>query len=102
MCPYRKIWEEAYNIVETKLSGQEKQWLKEAQLGSAPASPKRIAEEAQKKMKTRQLMPQDVRNKIERVLNALDNYAGIIDVGIQHSPEITYVCSNYCLAYEKR
>lgn len=40
-------------------------------------------------MKNQQFMSQDTRAKVEKVINVLNNYTRIIDIGIQHSPEIT-------------
>lgn len=68
-----------------------------ARVASDPANaPFSMAEEARQKAKSKQWTYTDknghqvqVKDKIERCLGLLDNYAKIVDIGIQHSPEIT-------------
>ena len=35
-------------------------------------------------------MPPEVRDRLEKILTHIDKYARIVDVAIQHHPEITY------------
>lgn len=87
----------AYAIARSKLSGDEKQWLDNTYNAGDPANtPLEMAEDARQKAKSKQWtytnkdgQQVQVRGKIERCLRLLDNYARIVDIGIQHSPEIT-------------
>ena len=36
-------------------------------------------------------MSSEVRDKFEKILTGIDKYAKIVDVAIQHHPDITYV-----------
>lgn len=85
-------WKEAYDIATKKLSKNEREWLEETRCaGDAVCSPIKMAEEARKEMVGKQRMPPRVRDKIERILTGLDKYARIVDIAIQHHPDITYV-----------
>ena len=59
---------------------------------------KDIAEDSKKRMTDKQWKVMDrsgrlvpVRDRVEKVLRSIDKYACIVDVGIQHSPEIRFV-----------
>ena len=50
-----------------------------------------MAEEARQEMVDKQWMSTEARDKFEKVLTRIDKYAKIVDIAIQHHPEITYV-----------
>ena len=50
-----------------------------------------MAEEARQEMADKQWMSTEARDKLGGVLARIDKYAKIVDVAIQHHPEITYV-----------
>ena len=43
-----------------------------------------------------------VRDRVEKVLKSIEKYACIVDVGIQHSPEIRLVYFIYTILYDYR
>lgn len=64
--------------------------------GDPANAPLAIAEDARRNAESKQWTYTDkdgqrlqVRGKIEKCLGLLENYAKIVDIGIQHSPEIT-------------
>ena len=57
--------------------------------GDTACSPIKMAEEARQQMVERQWMSSEVRDRFERILTRIDKYAKIVDVAIQHHPEIT-------------
>lgn len=50
-----------------------------------------MAEEARKKMVDKQWVSSEARDRFEKILTGIDKYAKIVDVAIQHHPDITYV-----------
>ena len=85
-------WSEAYDIATTKLSKDECEWLETARHSDNTAcSPIKMAEEARQQMVDKQWMSTEVRDAFEKILTRIDKYAKIVDVAIQHHPDITYV-----------
>ena len=85
-------WSEAYDIATTKLSKDECEWLETTRRSDNRAYlPIRIAEEARQQMVDKQWMSTEVRDAFEKILTRIDKYAKIVDVAIQHHPDITYV-----------
>ena len=85
-------WEKAYDIASSKLSEHGREWLEETRRsGNAACSPIKMAEDARREMMGKRRVPPEVRDKFEKILTCIDIYAKIVDVAIQHSPEITYV-----------
>ena len=58
--------------------------------GDATCSPIKMAEEARQQMMEKRWMSSEVRDRFEKILSRIDKYAKIVDVAIQHHPEITY------------
>ena len=50
-----------------------------------------MAKEARQEMVDKQWMSTEARDKFEKVLTRIDKYVKIVDIAIQHHPEITYV-----------
>ena len=48
-----------------------------------------MAEDARRKMIKKQWTSPEVRDKFEKVLTRIDKYSQIVDVAIQHNPDIT-------------
>jgi hypothetical protein len=89
---YRCQWEQAYRLAKKKLSEEEQEQLNHVDLsGSSVDSLIAAVKDAGQQMKQRH--PASM-GKMENILKSLDKYAKIVDVGIQHSPEITYVCQS--------
>jgi len=62
-------------------------------------SPIKAAEDAREAMKDKEWKCKDkngkevaVKDRIEKILKCIDKYAAIVDVGIQHHPDIRSVC----------
>ena len=91
---FSEQWRKAYDIATTnsKLPEHEREWLETTRsAGNAACSPIEMAKEARQQMIDKQWMSAEVRNKFEKVLTRIDKYSKIVDVAIQHNPEITYV-----------
>ena len=93
MHQFSEQWREAYDIAKTKLSEHEREWLEATRsAGDAACSPIKMAEDARQEMLDKRWIPTEVREKFGKILTRIDIYAKIVDVAIQHNPEITYVC----------
>ena len=57
-----------------------------------------LAKEARLAMEKKQLIGTD---RMNRILTPIDKYAKVVDVAIQHSPEITYVYDHRPLSTEE-
>ena len=89
---FSEQWNEAYNIATTKLSKDECEWLEtKRRSGNTAYSPITMAEEARQQMVDKQWMSTDVRDAFEKILTRIDKYAKIVDVAMQHHPDVTYV-----------
>ena len=91
---FSEQWREAYDIAtcSAKLSEREREWLEATRsAGDAAFSPIKMAEDARQEMMDKRWMSKEVRDNFEKVLTRIDTYAKIVDVAIQHNPEITYV-----------
>ena len=89
---FSEQWSEAYDIATTKLSKDECDWLETTRRsGNTACSPIKMAEEARQQMVDEQWMSTEVRDAFEKILTRIDKYAKIVDVAIQHHPDITYV-----------
>jgi hypothetical protein len=69
------------------------QWRKAYELA------KEAAEDAREAMKDKEWKCKDkngrevaVKDRIEKILKCIDKYAAIVNVGIQHHPDIRFVC----------
>jgi hypothetical protein len=83
-------WEQAYRLAKKKLSEEEQEQLNHVDLsGSSVDSLIAAVKDAGQQMK--QNHPTCM-GKIENILKSLEKYAKIVDVGIQHSPEMRSVC----------
>ena len=68
---------------------KECEWLQEIRdSGQAPTSPIILAKEARLEMEKKQLISTD---RMNRILTPIDKYVQVVDVAIEHSPEIAYV-----------
>ncbi|KAF8534300.1 hypothetical protein BDD12DRAFT_983947 [Trichophaea hybrida] len=95
----RDQWSKAYGLAKDKLSEPELKQLDAARLSRDTAySPIMAAEDARKKMKAKEWKCTDkdgrevaVGDRIEKILKCIDQYAKIVDVGIQCNPQIRFV-----------
>ena len=96
----RDQWRKAYELAKEKLSEKECEKLDAARHSSDTAdSPIKAAEDAREAMKDKEWKCKDkngkevaVKDRIEKILKCIDKYAAIVDVGIQHHPDIRSVC----------
>ena len=89
---FSEQWSEAYDIATTKLSKDECEWLETTRRsGDTACSPVKMAEEARRQMVEKQWTSTEVRDAFEKILTRIDKYAQIVDVAMQHHPDITYV-----------
>ena len=89
---FSEQWSEAYDIATTKLSKDECEWLETTRrYGDAACSPVKMAKEARQQMVDKQWTSTEVRDAFEKILTRIDKYSKIVDVAMQHHPDITYV-----------
>jgi hypothetical protein len=77
-------WEHAYELAKLELTGQE--WKSISDSADGAPSHNTVMEQVTLAQNKKQLRH---RKKYQKIVKGLDKYAGIVDVAIQHSPEIT-------------
>jgi hypothetical protein len=91
----REKWNKAYEIAKEKLSQEEYEWLEKARNDNRCPSAN-VGEELRQKLEAGKYTDEDgrkisIRDRIHKILKSIDKYANIVDVAVQHSPEIRSV-----------